>query len=299
MIEARYWHSAENKDVVCDLCPHRCRIADGRRGICGSRENRDGKLWALSYGHPCALAIDPVEKKPLREFHPSTECLSLACTGCNFRCLNCQNWEISQAKPEDAGSEEWSPRDIVGVALERKIPGIAYTYTEPLTWYEYMYDIAELAHGNGLWNILVSAGYVEEEPLRTLAPLLDAANIDLKSLSDSTYRHVSGGTLDPVLRTLRILREEGVHVEVTNLLIPGVNDSPEQIRSLCRWLAGNGYKDNPLHFSRFFPMYKMLDRPETPLSSLRIAWRISHEEGLSSVFLGNLSPRELAQICGR
>ena len=181
MNEARFYTPAD-EGVKCLLCPHHCRIREGGRGLCRSRECRDGKLYALSYGRPCALAIDPVEKKPLNHFMPGTRCLSLSCTGCNLSCRWCQNSDISQAGPEEAESDEWSPEEIVDAALRRGLPSIAFTYTEPFTWWEYMYDIAAFAHDRDLKNILVSAGYVEREPLEELLPYLDAANIDIKAM---------------------------------------------------------------------------------------------------------------------
>lgn len=220
--------------VRCDLCPHRCVIMDGKHGICGSRWNFKGKLYSVVYGKPCALADDPVEKKPLNEFHPGTRCLSLSCTGCNFRCLNCQNHDISQVLPSDVKFYELSPQEVVRLSLEHHLPGIAYTYTEPLTYYEYIYDIAKEAHAHQLWNILVSAGYINPEPLQELLPYIDAANIDLKAFSDEVYRHQCGGHLQPVLDTLLAMQEAGVHLEITNLLIPGVNDQEEMIREMCR-----------------------------------------------------------------
>lgn len=194
MQEARFY-TVTDDGVQCQLCPHHCRIKDGGRGLCRSRECRDGKLYALSYGQPCALAIDPVEKKPLNHFMPGTHCLSLSCTGCNLSCRWCQNSDISQAKPEQVESDQWSPEEMVDAALKRGLPSITYTYTEPFTWWEYMHDIAVLAHEKGLKSILVSAGYVEKEPLQELLPYLDAANIDIKAMDDAIYRKYCGASL--------------------------------------------------------------------------------------------------------
>jgi pyruvate formate lyase activating enzyme len=240
------------------------------------------------YGKPCALAIDPVEKKPLYHFHPGTTCLSLACTGCNFRCLNCQNHDISQVSPNQADHYELSPQELIALCQKHHQPGIAYTYTEPLTYLEYIADCAQLAHEAGIWNILVSAGYVCQEPLKDLLPFLDAANIDLKSFSDDIYQQVSGGHLQPVLDTILAMRDAGVWVEITNLVIPGINDDMEMIRQMCRWLASNGLADAPLHFSRFFPRYKMQHTPPTPLQTLKAAKQVAEEEGISHVYLGNV-----------
>jgi len=288
MKECRYYQRLDDGTVECLLCPHHCRIANGRTGRCGSRRNHDGVLVSEVYAKPCALAIDPVEKKPLYHFHPGTTCLSIACTGCNFRCLNCQNHDISQAKPEEVNHYELMPEDIVALCLKHRCPGIAYTYTEPLTYIEYITDTARLAHEAGLWNILVTAGYVCQEPLAEFLPYLDAANIDLKSFSDDIYQHVSGGHLQPVLDTILAMRDAGVWIELTNLVIPGVNDDMQMIRQMCRWIADNGLADNPLHFSRFFPRYKLQNISPTPVKTLKEAQRIALDEGIKHVYLGNV-----------
>ena len=250
-MECRYYQQQEDGKVECQLCPHHCKISEGKRGICGSRRNRQGKLISEVYGRPCALAIDPIEKKPLYHFHPGTTCLSLACTGCNFRCLNCQNHDISQAKPEQVPSYELQPEA-------------------------------------GLWNILVTAGYVNQEPLADLLPYLDAANIDLKSFSDDIYQQVSGGHLEPVLQTILAMRDAGVWIELTNLLIPGVNDDRAMISRMCQWLNDNGLSEAPLHFSRFFPRYKMSHLEPTPVATLQQARKIAQEAGIRHVYLGNV-----------
>ena len=287
MREARFYMVVDG-GVECRLCPHHCRIKEGGRGLCRSRECRDGKLWALSYGRPCALAIDPVEKKPLNRFMPGTYCLSLSCTGCNLSCRWCQNSDISQVKPEEADSNPVSAQEMVGLCLRRGLPSIAYTYTEPFTWWEYMDDIAILAHKNGLKNILVSAGYVEKEPLRELLPYLDAANIDIKALDDAFYRKYCGATLAPVLENILTMHAAGVHVEITNLLVTGLNDSEEQVARLCQWMADNGLQDVPLHLSRYFPRYRMTSPGPTPKATLLRARDIALDHGITQVFLGNV-----------
>lgn len=283
-----YFKRLDNGQVECLLCPHHCRIANGRTGICRSRRNQDGVLVSEVYGKPCSLAIDPIEKKPLYHFHPGSTCLSIACTGCNFRCLNCQNHEISQVAPDDVEHYNLAPQQVIDLCLEHHCPGIAYTYTEPLTYIEYIIDCARLAHEKGLWNILVTAGYVCQEPLSDLLPYLDAANIDLKSFSDDIYQHISGGHLQPVLDTILAMKEADVWVELTNLVIPTVNDDVEMIRRMCRWIVDNGLADNPLHFSRFFPRYKLQDIPPTPIQTLKTAKQIAEEEGIKHVYLGNV-----------
>lgn len=288
MVECRYYQKLEGGVVECLLCPHHCRITDGKTGICGSRRNHAGRLISEVYGKPCSLAIDPIEKKPLYHFHPGTKCLSIACTGCNFRCLNCQNHDISQASPHEVGHYYLQPNDVVALCLKHQCPGIAYTYTEPLTYIEYIADTARLAHDAGLWNILVTAGYVCQQPLADLLPFIDATNIDLKSFSDDIYRKVSGGRLSTVLNTILAMKQAGVWIELTNLVIPTVNDDMEMIRRMCRWLVDNGLADAPLHFSRFFPRYKMNDIPPTPLHTLQAAKQVALEEGLRNVYLGNV-----------
>ena len=287
MTEARFY-TAVDGGVRCGLCPHHCRIPEGGRGLCRSRECRDGKLWALSYGRPCALAVDPVEKKPLNQFLPGTYCLSLSCTGCNLSCRWCQNSDISQVAPEEADHTVLSPEEAVDLCLRRGLPSIAYTYTEPFTWWEYMYDMAVLAHRKGLKNILVSAGYVGKEPLQELLPYLDAANIDIKALDDAFYRQYCGATLAPVLENILSMHAAGVHVEITNLLVTGLNDSEEQVTRLCQWMADNGLQDVPLHLSRYFPRYRMTEPGPTPKATLLRARDIATRLGIRQVYLGNV-----------
>ena len=287
MTEARFY-TALGKDVQCLLCPHHCRIPEGGRGICRSRECRSGKLYALSYGHPCAVAVDPVEKKPLNRFMPGTYCLSLSCTGCNLSCRWCQNSDISQASPEEADAYALAPEEIVNLCLQRGLPSIAFTYTEPFTWWEYMYDIAALSHRKGLKNILVSAGFVEKEPLKELLPFLDAANIDIKAMDDSFYRKYCGASLAPILGNILAMKEAGIHLEITNLLVTGLNDSERQVGALCRWMTENGLEDVPLHFSRYFPRYRMTEPGPTPRATLLQARETALSAGIKTVFLGNI-----------
>ena len=288
MKEALYYAAAEDGGVQCLLCPHHCRIKEGGRGVCRSRECRNGKLYSLSYGMPCAVAIDPVEKKPLNQFMSGTYCLSLSCTGCNLSCRWCQNSDISQAAPEDVDRTVLSPENVVDICLRRSLPSIAYTYTEPFTWWEYMHDIANLAHEKGLKNILVSAGYVEKEPLKELLPYIDAANIDIKAMDSAFYHKYCGASLGPVLENILSMKSAGVHVEITNLLVTGLNDSEDQVGMLCRWMVENGLQDVPLHFSRFFPRYKMDTLEPTPKGTLLAAKGIALAYGIKAVYLGNI-----------
>ena len=287
-MECRYYYRLEDGRVECELCPHHCKISDGQTGICRSRRNHGGTLISEVYAKPCSLAIDPIEKKPLYHFHPGTTCLSIACAGCNFCCLNCQNHEISQVSPQDVNYYELQPDEVVALCQKHHCPGIAYTYTEPLTYIEYITDIARKAHEAGLWNILVTAGYVCQEPLSHLLSYLDAANVDLKSFSDEIYQRVSGGHLQPVLDTILAMRDACVWLEITNLIIPDINDDVKMIREMCKWLKDNGLSETPLHFSRFFPRYKMQDKPPTPRQTLYTAKQIAEEEGIKHVYLGNI-----------
>ena len=286
--ECKYYQRIGHGQVECLLCPHHCRIAEGKTGRCRSRRNAGGILVSDAYGHPCALAIDPVEKKPLYHFHPGTQCLSMACTGCNFHCHNCQNHDISQVAPREVSRYDVTAEQMTEMCLSHHCPGIAYTYTEPLTYIEYVGDIARLAHQKGLWNILVTAGYVCEQPLQDLLPYIDAANIDLKSFSDDIYQRVSGGRLSVVLDTILAMRDAKVWIELTNLVIPGINDDMHMIRRMCQWMVRHRLEDAPLHFSRFFPQYRMRDIPPTPLHTLESARRVAQEEGLRHVYLGNV-----------
>lgn len=287
-MECKYYQKLGDGSLVCQLCPHHCHIANGRSGICRSRSNHSGTLISEAYGRPCALAIDPIEKKPLYHFHPGTKCLSIAAAGCNLHCQGCQNHEISQRAPADLPHHDLTPEAVVELCIERHLPGIAYTYTEPLTYLEYTAGTARLAHEAGLWNILVTAGYVCQEPLKDLLPHLDAANIDLKFFDDKLYQRISGGRLQPVLDTILAMKDEGIWIEITNLLIPGTNDDMDLIRSMCRWLVANGLANAPLHFSRFFPRYKLSNVPITPAATMQQAKIIAVEEGIEHVYLGNI-----------
>jgi pyruvate formate lyase activating enzyme len=274
--------------VQCELCPKNCVIAPGQSGECRIRVNLNGRLLAVTYGYPCAVHVDPVEKKPLFHFLPGTGILSIATVGCNLHCKNCQNWEISQANPEDVSAAELSPELIPKLAKRYDCLSVAYTYTEPLVYYEYTLDSCIRVREAGLRNVLVTAGYLNEEPLRRLCEHVDAANIDLKAMSDRFYREICQATLSPVLNSLTVAKSMGVEVEVTNLVIPTLNDDDADFRDLSRWLVRNLGRETPLHFSRFFPTYQMAHLPPTPAATLRRAREIAREEGLYHVYIGNL-----------
>ncbi|MBN3033469.1 MAG: AmmeMemoRadiSam system radical SAM enzyme [Candidatus Saganbacteria bacterium] len=276
--------------VQCRLCPHNCSIADGKRGLCGVRENRSGTLYSLVYGKVAAASIDPIEKKPLFHFLPGSASYSISTAGCNFRCDFCQNFGLSQP-PRETGEipgRERSPEQIVAAAAESRCQSIAYTYTEPTVYFEFAYDTAKLARARGLKNVFVSNGYMNPPVAEMAGPYLDAANIDLKSFRDATYRRVCGGKLAPVLETLKLMKKLGVWLEVTTLVIPGLNDLPEELAEIARFIKSELSAGTPWHVSGFYPAYKMLDRPRTPAESLARAREIGLGEGLKSVYAGNL-----------
>ena len=290
--EAMYYAALDDNKVQCQLCPRHCVIASGKRGFCGVRESRGGTLYTLVYGKPCAVHIDPMEKKPLFHFFPKSRAFSIATVGCNLRCKFCQNWQISQAAPEDVKPQELTPEEIVTLAVKSQSRAIAYTYTEPTIFYEYMIAIAKLAKERGIKNVMHSAGHINPGPLRALCKYLDAANIDLKGFSRKYYQEMSLGNLDSVLQTLKILKEEGVWLEITNLVLPGYNDDPKVVRAMCDWIRDNLGPDTPLHLSRFVPMYKLLNLSPTPQKTLEQARQTAMDAGLKYVYIGNIAGHE-------
>jgi pyruvate formate lyase activating enzyme len=289
MTEAMFYDSLPEGTVICRLCPHRCRIKDGKQGACGVRENHGGRLVSLVYSKVVATHIDPIEKKPLFHFYPGSLSFSLATVGCNLHCLHCQNAEISQM-PFDRGKiagRHLAPEEAVSMALEGKCRSISYTYTEPTVYFEYARDTAEKAARAGLKNVFVTNGYTEVDPVEAIRPWLDGANVDLKSFRDAFYRRVCKARLRPVLETLRRMHSLGIWVEVTTLVIPGLNDDEAELRDIARFLRGLG-EDLPWHVSAYYPTYRMTDRPRTPVKTLRRAWEIGKEEGLLFVYTGNV-----------
>jgi pyruvate formate lyase activating enzyme len=274
--------------VQCELCPKFCIIGHGESGDCRVRINIDGKLVATTFGFPCAVHCDPVEKKPLYHFLPNTKAFSIAAAGCNLHCLNCQNWEISQCNPEDSEAYSLPPADVVSNALKYEAASIAYTYTEPVVFYEYTCETAKIAKEKNLKNILVTAGYINPKPWAKMLSLADAANINLKGISDDFYRKICGATIKPVLNAIIKAAESGIVLEVSNLIIPTLNDKEDDIKKLVKWIKFNLGKEIPLHFLRFFPHYKMKNLPPTPPKMLENAWDIAKEEGLAYVYIGNL-----------
>ncbi len=280
--------------VVCGICPNRCILAPGDRSVCRSKVNLDGKLYSLAYGNPCSVHTDPIEKKPLFHFRPRTLAFSLATTGCNFRCLNCQNWEISQVKPEAVQPymQELFPADVPAAARQNGAQSVAYTYSEPITFFEYMIDTARAAKQAGLYNLWVSNAYINKKPLLELCKVLDAASLNLKSYSDAIYRKLNGGRLKPVLNTFKILHEQGIHFEMINLVVPGYVDDEDMTRRMCAWILENIGPDHPLHFLRFFPRYKLDRLPPTPVSTLTRFRRLAMDAGIHYVYVGNVAGHE-------
>jgi pyruvate formate lyase activating enzyme len=308
--EARHYLKL-GENVQCRLCPNECLMAPGDRSHCRVRVNIDGVLYTLAYGNPCAYgASDPIEKKPLFHFLPDTRTFSIAASGCGFRCLNCQNWDISQRKPEEVKDSRGDPcrlnpkqslslttpdrercsifpDDVVAWAKYFDTPSIAYTYSEPTVWFEYLLDTAKAARAEKIKNLWITCGYIHEEPLLELCKCVDAANVNLKSFSEEIYEQLNSGKLEPVLNTLKILKREGVWFEVTNLVVPTYTDKPDMIRQMCDWLLTNLGPDYPLHFSRFHPMHKLTHLPDTPKDILLEARDIAQQAGLRYVYIGN------------
>ena len=318
--EARHYKKLKGK-ILCQLCPNACLLQPEDRGRCRNRVHKEGKLWALGYGCPCSFNPDPIEKKPLYHFLPATGSFSIAVPGCCLRCLNCQNWEISQRKPDDADIKDPSgeevrptperirdfsarqlyqflswhrkslslfPEDVVRLAKRFGCASIAYTYSEPSVWYEYMFDTAKLARAEKIRNVWVTCGNMNPKPLKELCWYMDAANVDLKSFSDKVYRKLNSGKLQPILQTLKILKDHGVWFEVTNLVVPTYTDDLDMIRRMCDWLVKNVGPDYPLHFSRFHPAHKLTHLSPTPQQVLVEARDIARKAGLHYVYVGNI-----------
>jgi len=297
-------------NVACRLCPNECLLEPGDRSHCRNKVNVDGTLYTLAYGNPCAVQIDPIEKKPLYHFLPRTDTFSIGCSGCGFRCLNCQNWHMSQRKPEELKDprgapirlqpRRWDtlghgdmvrasmfPEDVLALTRFHDCPSVSYTYSEPIAWYEYMLDSAREVRRLGLKNVWVTCGYIQQEPLEELCQWIDAASVNLKSFSDEVYRTLNTGKLQPVLDTLMTLKRLGVWFEIVNLIVPTYTDKPDMIRQMCDWIVEKLGPDCPLHFSRFVPHHKLLHLEQTPKSILEQARDIARQAGLHYVYIGN------------
>jgi pyruvate formate lyase activating enzyme len=291
------------RGIMCRICPNECVLKEGEISKCNNRKVYKSKLYTMAYGNPCAVNIDPVEKKPLYHFLPGSRAFSIATAGCNLVCLNCQNWSISQTSPDKTRNYDLSPQQVVDECIKNKCSSIAYTYSEPNTFYEYAFETATLARKAGIKNIFKSNGYIYEEPLKNLCSVIDAANIDLKAFSEATYLKLTGGKLQPVLNSLKIYKEMDTWLEITNLVVPSWTDNLNEIRKMCRWLADNGFTNTPLHFDRFYPLYKLDQLPPTPIDLLNKAAEIASDEGLKYVYVGNVPGNETTDTkcpsCGK
>ena len=272
----------------CGICPHECLVKEGKTGLCKARKNTNGVLYALTYGNPCSTNVDPVEKKPLYHFYPGNKIFSMATAGCNFRCQNCQNWSISQASPEQLPSYDMMPDEVVRYTKAQNCRMIAFTYTEPTVFFEYMLETCKLARQSGIKTAMISNGFINPKPLIELSTYLDAANIDLKCIDPEIHHKLTGANVEPVLNTLLTLKERGVWLEITHLLIPEYSDEEKLIEKMCNWLVKNEFQNTPIHFSRFFPTYQLTSLPPTPEQSLHRAADIARKTGMNFVYTGNL-----------
>jgi pyruvate formate lyase activating enzyme len=309
-VKEAYHYLKLGRNVQCRVCPNHCLLQPGDRSHCRNKVNRDGTLYTLAYANPCTVHVDPIEKKPLFHFLPGSRSLSLATAGCVFRCLNCQNWEISQRTPEetkdasglevrpssqtssvilqDTSRLSLFPQDVVALAEATGCPSISYTYSEPIAYYEYAFDTCKAAREKKIKNALVTCGYIEEESLRDLGKYVDGAHVDLKGFDEDTYQRLNSGKLQPVLDTLKTLKNMGVWFEVVNLVVPTYTDKPDTIRKMCGWLVDNLGPDVPVHFSRFMPMHKLTYLSPTPVDVLLTARQDAMSAGLRYVYVGNV-----------
>ncbi|PIZ52564.1 AmmeMemoRadiSam system radical SAM enzyme [Candidatus Woesearchaeota archaeon CG_4_10_14_0_2_um_filter_33_10] len=292
MKEASYYKKLKNGNVQCFLCPKKCVIEKDSYGFCNARKNIDGKLYSAVYSNPCAVHIDPIEKKPLYHFMPGEKALSIGTIGCNLECKHCQNWTMSRAKPEGIVTQKISPEEIIEIAVEKGCGIISYTYNEPTVFFEYMLDCAKIAKKKGLKNTIVSNGFINEEPLKELCKYIDGANVDLKSFNNKFYKDICSAWLEPVLESLKILKQKNVWLEITNLIIPTLNDNIKEIGKMCIWIKENLGADVPLHFTGFYPCYKLLDIPKTSPEILKKARKIALKTGIKHSYVGNVFAAE-------
>jgi len=286
--EASFWSKLEDSAAQCGLCAHNCRIKEGKSGFCGVRKNENGRLFSLIYGSCSSMAVDPVEKKPFYHFYPGTKVFSMGTVGCNFKCLHCQNHDISTADTSFPSIRDISPEKSIRLAKEDDCQGIAFTYNEPSIWYEFTLDSARLAKKNGLYTCYVTNGYISKEPLKEISPFLDAMNIDVKGFTEEFYKKVCKARLQPVLDTCILAKKLGIHIELTYLVIPGYNDSLDEIKSFCNWVVEKLGDEVPVHFSRFHPDHNMTNVPATPMKTMENVYEIARKTGLDFVYLGNV-----------
>jgi pyruvate formate lyase activating enzyme len=300
VVETRYWHAVDNGRVQCDLCPRECRLHEGQRGLCFVRGCEDGRVKLFTYGRSSGFCVDPIEKKPLNHFLPGSSVLSFGTAGCNLACKFCQNWDMSKSREMDTLADAASPATLAAAARDLGCASVAFTYNDPVIFLEYAVDVARACHEQGVRTVAVTAGYISPEPRREFFRHMDAANVDLKSFSDEFYYRVCGARLQPILDTLRYIRHETrTWLELTTLLIPGENDSDEELQALTRWVATELGPDVPLHFSAFHPDWKMTDRPRTPAGTLQRARAIGKANGLLHVYTGNVHDNDgESSYCG-
>lgn len=302
-VEARYYKKLPDREIECLLCPRKCLLGDRERGFCGVRENKEGTYYTLVYGKACTIQVDPIEKKPFFHYHPKSRTLSLAAAGCNVNCKFCQNWELSQVRPEQVSHFDFPPKEVVATAHKYDCPVIAYTYTEPVVFYEYMVDTAKTARSSGLKNVVVTGGHINKEPLQELVEKVDAIKIDLKAFNQKFYSDYVRGELKPVLEAIKTVAQSNVWLEIVYLVIPTLNDSQKEIKELSQWLMNEIGPDVPLHFSRFFPTYLLKNLPPTPVSTLERCRKIAQNEGIHYVYIGNVPGHEgentYCPFCGK
>jgi pyruvate formate lyase activating enzyme len=294
--KAMYW-KPEGEKIRCTICPRNCLVKSGYVSQCKTRKNANGKMILLGYSNPCALHVDPIEKKPLYHVLPGARAFSVAIAGCNMRCKNCQNYSISQASPQETENLHLPPEEVVKQAIRYKCSTIAYTYSEPIVWYEYMYDTARLARKAGIKNLMVTCGYINPTPFRELLKYMDAANMDLKSFKLEIYKKLNAGKLQPVLDAIKLARECGMWVEITNLVVPQWTDDMAMIKQMCEWIVSTLGNDVPLHFSRFSPMYKLAHLYPTPTGTLKQAKKIAKNTGLKYIYVGNVAGEDSNTYC--
>jgi len=291
-VPSPWFKQAGNSKVQCQLCPRKCTLAEGERSPCRVRENRGGVGYTLTYGNPALLQEDPIERKPFYHVLPGSRVLSVSTAGCNLSCHFCEVWDIALVKPEEVHNHEMPPEKVVSRALASSVHAVSYAFGEPVAFYEYMVSTAALAKEAGLLNIAHTAGYIRPEPLKKLCRTLDAVNVDLKSFDPAFYRNIVGGELAPVLENLKLLRDEGVHLEITNIVIPTLSDDLGMIRKMCRWIADELGTDVPLHFARFYPLFRLSTLPQTPVSTLEQAREAGLQAGLKFVYIAKVVGHE-------